>query len=138
MEEKNLKMAAAVDECTCTPAEILIYPCSGGSNVGQLANAAGVKLTVDGRGRIFCLAGIGGHVPSMLESAKVAKRVVAIDGCKVACSKITLEHAGFEVTDYVVVTELGIKKSHDFALDGGDIEKVCAAVADKLKNVITW
>ncbi len=112
------------------------YPCSGGSNVGQLANAAGVKLTVEGRGRIFCLAGIGGHVSSMLESAKAAKRVVAIDGCKVACSKCTLEHAGFEVTDYVVVTELGIKKTKDFTLDEKEIGKVFDAVVEKLKNVI--
>jgi len=137
MKEKKNEMGTIVDECTCAPAEILIYPCSGGSNVGQLANAAGVKLTVDGRGRIFCLAGIGGHIPSMLESAKVARRVVAIDRCAVGCSKNTLEHAGFEVTDYVVVTELGIKKSHDFALNEEEIEKVCGAVAEKLKNVIT-
>ncbi|MDO9527572.1 MAG: hypothetical protein Q7J27_00250 [Syntrophales bacterium] len=33
MEKEKLKMAAAGDECTCTPAEVLIYPCSGGSNV---------------------------------------------------------------------------------------------------------
>lgn len=136
MEEKIMAIGGKVDECTCTPAEILIYPCSGGSNVGQLANAAGVKLTLDGKGRIFCLAGVGGHIPSMLESAKAAKRVVAIDGCAVACSKETLEHAGFKVTDYIVITELGIKKNKDFTLSESDIEKVCQAVAEKLKATL--
>lgn len=62
-----------------------------GSNVGELANAAGVKFTVEGRGRFFCPAGIGGQVSSLVESAKAAKRVMGIDGCKVACSKSTLE-----------------------------------------------
>ncbi len=119
-------------KCDCEPAEILIFPCSGGSNVGQLSNAAGVKLTVEGIGRMFCLAGIGGHVSSMVESAKGAKRIVAIDGCPVACSKLTLEHAGFTVTDYVVVTEMQIKKNKDFTLKNDEIMKVCEKVKESL------
>ncbi len=127
---------AVPDECSCEPSEILIFPCSGGSNVGQLANAAGVILTVDGRGRFFCLAGVGGHIPSMMESAKAAKRVVAIDGCSIACSKLTLEHSGFTVTDYTVITELGIKKNKNFTLDEKDVEKVCAAVIKQLSQAV--
>ena len=68
------------EKCLCEPTEILIFPCSGGSNVGQIANQAGVKLTQDGMGRFFCLAGIGGHVSGMIESTKAGKVLVAIDG----------------------------------------------------------
>ncbi|MGB9920603.1 MAG: putative zinc-binding protein [Moorellales bacterium] len=99
--------------CACSPAEILLFPCSGGSNVGQIANAAAVKLNRDQVGKMFCLAGIGGHIESMLNSAKGAKRLVALDGCAVACARHTLEHAGFVVTDQVIVTELGIEKRYD-------------------------
>ncbi len=121
-------------KCDCEPAEILIFPCSGGSNVGQLSNAASVKLTVDGLGRMFCLAGIGGHIPSMVESAKGAKRIVAIDGCSVACSKLTLEQEGFAVTDYVVVTELEIKKNKDFILKEDEVKRVCEKAIESLQE----
>ena len=112
------------ERCLCQPTEILIFPCSGGSNVGQIANGAGVKLTQNGFGNIFCLAGIGGHVSGMIESTKAGKVIVAIDGCPVACAKKTLEHAGFNIDEYVQVTDLGIEKNHNFDLDPADVGKV--------------
>jgi len=33
------------DKCLCEPTEILIFPCSGGSNVGQIANETAKDLT---------------------------------------------------------------------------------------------
>jgi uncharacterized metal-binding protein len=112
------------DKCLCEPAEILIFPCSGGSNVGQIANQAGAKLTQDGMGRFFCLAGIGGHVSGMIESTKAGKMIVAIDGCPVACAKKTLEHTGLPVSEYVQVTDLGIEKNHDLNPLTSDVERV--------------
>ena len=112
------------EKCLCEPSEILIFPCSGGSNVGQIANGAGVKLTQEGMGKFFCLAGIGGHVSGMIESTKAGKMLVAIDGCSVACAKKTLEHAGFNIDEYVQVTELGIEKNHDLNPLRPDVDKV--------------
>ena len=112
------------DKCLCEPTEILIFPCSGGSNVGQIANQAGVKLTQEGMGKFFCLAGIGGHVSGMIESTKAGKMLVAIDGCPVACAKKTLEHAGFNIDEYVQVTDLGIEKNHDLNPLTPDVDKV--------------
>ena len=123
------------EKCLCEPDEIVLLPCSGGSNCGQLANAAAVKLTQDKVGRIFCLAGIGGHVSGMKASTKSAKRIVAIDGCSVACAKKTLEHAGLEPTDYIVVAELGIEKNHDFDLPESHVSRVISAVKDSLAVV---
>jgi uncharacterized metal-binding protein len=111
-------------KCSCKPTEILIFPCSGGSNVGQIANQAGVKLTQDGMGKFFCLAGIGGHVSGMIESTKAVKVIVAIDGCPVACAKKTLEHAGFNIDEYVEITSLGIEKNPNLNPIITDVEKV--------------
>ncbi|MGD0916396.1 MAG: putative zinc-binding protein, partial [Thermodesulfobacteriota bacterium] len=36
------------ERCLCEPTEILIFSCSGASNVGQIANQAGVRLTQNG------------------------------------------------------------------------------------------
>jgi len=112
------------EKCLCEPSEILIFPCSGASNVGQIANGAGVKLTQNGMGKFFCLAGIGGHVSGMIESTKAGKMLVAIDGCPVACAKKTLEHTGFNIDEYVQVTDLGIEKNHDLNPLISDVDKV--------------
>ena len=122
------------DKCLCEPSEILIFPCSGGSNVGQIANQAGVKLTQEGMGRFFCLAGIGAHVSGMVESTKAGKILVAIDGCPVACAKKTLEHAGFNIDEYVQVTDLGIEKNHNLNPLTPDVEKVTNDLASRISK----
>ena len=111
-------------KCLCEPSEILIFSCSGASNVGQITNQAGVRLSQNGTGRFFCLAGIGGHVSGMIESTKAGKMLVAIDGCQVACAKKTLEHAGFNIDEYVQVTELGVEKTHDFNIEPSEVGKI--------------
>ena len=120
------------EKCLCQPTEILIFPCSGGSNVGQIANEAAVRLTQNGMGKMFCLAGVGGHVSGMIESTKAGKILVAIDGCPVACAKKTLEHAGFNIDEYVLVTDLGIEKNHDLIPPLPDVTKVASHLADRI------
>ncbi len=126
-----------VEKCLCEASEVLIFPCSGGSNCGQIANQAAVQLTEEGIGRIYCLAGIGAHDSAMIETAKVVKRVVAIDGCSTACAKRTLEHTGLMVTDHLDVNkEEGIEKVHDFKLSLKDISSIVAKVRERLGQAI--
>ncbi len=119
-------------KCLCTPVETLVFSCAGGSNVGQIANQAAVELTKMGHGKIYCLAGIGGHVSHLIELTKIAKKIVAIDGCPVQCSKKVLEHTGFGVDICGVVTEMGVKKNYDLSVDSDDVKKV----VDKLSSEI--
>jgi uncharacterized metal-binding protein len=42
---------------------------------------------------MFCLAGIGGHISGLVQSAKDAPQTVVIDGCDIGCSKAILENA---------------------------------------------
>lgn len=120
------------EKCTCKPDEILIFTCSGASNVGQIANQAAVELDQKGVGRMFCLAGIGGHIPGITESAKAGKLIVGVDGCPVACTKKALEHAGFSIGEYVQVTELSCQKAHHFNYTPADVEKVASHVAARI------
>jgi uncharacterized metal-binding protein len=115
-------------KCACGSSEILIFACSGGSNVGQVANEAAKNLSESGKGKMYCLAGVGGHISTIIETTKMAKRIVAIDGCPVHCAKKALEHAGFDVDVHVVVTKLGIKKSHNFTIKQDEAMKVEEAV----------
>jgi uncharacterized metal-binding protein len=113
----------------CIPgSNVMILACSGGSNVGQLSNRAAVELTQEGFGKMFCLAGIGGHLGGFVQSAKDVPVMVAIDGCRVGCAKTILEHFEIPPKNYLVITDLGIEKSKDFNLRDDDVQRVKDAV----------
>ncbi len=122
------------ERCLSEPNEILIFSCAGSSNVGQIANQAAVRLAQEGIGRYFCLAGIGGHVSGMIESTKAGKMLIAIDGCPVGCGKKTLEHAGFNIDEYVQVTELGFEKNHDLNILAPDVGKVAQHLESQISK----
>jgi uncharacterized metal-binding protein len=122
-----------MSEACCSPSEILIFTCSGSSNVGQVANQAAVDLQQEGVGKMLCLAGIGGHVSGMIASAQAGKRLIGIDGCSVACTKKTMEHAGLNLTDYVLITALGYEKG---PYSGTMNKKAVDKIKDEVKKQI--
>ena len=116
------------EECCVPGGNIMILACSGGSNVGQLANQAAVELTQEGFGKMYCLAGVGGHLGGFVRSAKDVPEMVAIDGCSVGCAKAILEHAEVPIKSYVVLTDLGIEKNKDFNLKKDEILQAKTAI----------
>ena len=97
-------------ECACNAAPKLIFSCSGGADVGALADQAARKLTRDGCGRMFCLAGIGGRVSGIMKTTEAASRILAIDGCPLDCAKKTLEQAGFANISHMRLSDIGFEK----------------------------
>jgi uncharacterized metal-binding protein len=116
------------EECCVPGGNIMILACSGGSNVGQLANQAAVELTQEGFGKMYCLAGVGGHLGGFVQSAKDVREMVAIDGCSVGCARAILEHAEVPIKSYIVLTDLGIEKNKNFNLKKEEIQQVKTAI----------
>ena len=135
MDDK-VKAKSPAQICECKAEEVVLLPCSGGSNCGQIANEVAVKLTGEGVGYIYCLAGIGAHIKGMVESARSAKRIVALDGCDVACAKKTIEHAGLLVTDWVCVTDEGIAKNHQFKIAAKETNLIIRRTKESLTKQI--
>ncbi|MFO7676193.1 MAG: putative zinc-binding protein [bacterium] len=121
----------AAPTCACGSKDLLLLACSGGSNVGQIANDAAKALDGYGQGSMYCAIGVGAQLPGFVKGVK-EKSCVAIDGCPVACVRKSLENVGVEPAVHVVVTELGIKKHGDFDGTNDDIAKVVGAVVDAL------
>ncbi len=117
-------------KCLCDSSDVRVVACSGASNVGQIANHAALELAKAKVAGFFCLAGVGAHIKGMVKSGKEADLMVAIDGCPVQCAAKTLQHAEIEPAIQIIVTELGIEKSHDIALD----DMVCSKVVEKVKE----
>ncbi len=55
---------------------------------------------------------------------------MAIDGCPVQCAAKTLQLAEIEPAIQVIVTELGVEKSHEIAID----QEACSKVVRKVKE----
>jgi len=117
--------------CCSGDAKTLVLACSGGSNVGQIANNVMIELDKKGAGNAYCLAGIGAALSGFVESAKAAKTVV-IDGCPVGCGKKAFEKYGIEASQYFIVTELGIEKAHDFSNLDRESEMAFGAIASSI------
>ena len=122
---------AASCECECSSASTLLFPCSGGSDVGALSDQAARKLTAEGIANMYCLAGIGGRVSGILASTQAADRIVAIDGCPLNCAKATLEQAGFSHFEHFNLTEIGLPKGQSPVTDER-IQIVMNAAKDRL------
>ena len=97
--------------CACGAAPQLIFSCSGAADVGHISDLSARKLTRDGAGKMFCLAGIGGRVSGIMETTKAAAKILAIDGCPLECARKSLEEAGINEFEHLRLTDLGMKKA---------------------------
>lgn len=96
--------------CACSAAPKLIFACSGAADVGQISDLAARKLTAEGVGKMFCLAGIGGRVSGIMATTQAAEAILAIDGCPLDCARKSLEEAGFAKFEHLRLTDLGMEK----------------------------
>ncbi|HEY9031712.1 MAG TPA: putative zinc-binding protein [Kangiella sp.] len=91
----------------------LVYSCSGCSNLAQTANHLAVTLNAEQKAEMSCIAGVGGNVPSLVKKAKSGRRIIAIDGCHLACVKACLGNHGVTPEQHLVLTEYGYKKRYN-------------------------
>jgi uncharacterized metal-binding protein len=109
--------------CESSVAPKLIFSCSGSSDVGELADKAARKMTVQGIGKMFCLAGVGGRVSGIMKSTEAAPAILVIDGFPLNCSKKCLEEAEFKEFFHLQVEDLGMTKGETAVIDD-NIDKI--------------
>lgn len=118
-------------DCQGGPGPILVFCCSGAADVGEIGHRAARLLDDRGVASRFCLAGVGGAVEAHLRKTREAKRILAIDGCRVGCARRTLERAGFSKCVRLCVGDLGIEKGRS-PVTQERIERVFSAARELL------
>jgi len=121
-----------VDPYLCRPGSKLIFACSGGSDTGEIADRVVRKLSKDGVGKMFCLAGIGGWVHWIITSTDTASKVLVIDGCPLNCGKKTMEHSGFNKFEHICLADLGLQKG-----ESPVTEDTIEIMAGKIKAMVS-
>jgi len=109
--------ANANENCACSTAPKLIFPCSGAADVGEVADRAARRLSKEGAGKMYCLAGVGARIEEMLLNVQAAGKLLAIDGCAKDCALHTLARAGFTDVAHLRLTDLGFQKGSSPATD---------------------
>ena len=127
-ETENIPLAS----CACGAAPKLIFACSGAADVGHISDLAARKLTAEGVGKMFCLAGIGGRVSGIMKTTEAASKILAIDGCPLNCAGRCLEEAGFTEFEHLELADLDMAKGQTEVSDE-TVSQVTAVATEKLK-----
>ena len=90
----------------------LVYSCSGCSNVAQLANTLALRLDRACLADMSCIAGVGGHVPALVNKAKSGRLIVALDGCPLHCVKGCLAQHSVKPDVHLTLSEYGVRKRY--------------------------
>lgn len=110
----------------------LVYSCSGCSSAAQMANYLAVSLDRRGLAEMSCIAGVGGDVPKLVRVAKSGRRIVAIDGCALACVRNCLARHGVEPSQYHLLSDHGVRKRYRTDYDPEDAARVLEDLAASL------
>jgi len=105
----------------------LVYSCSGCSSAAQMANHLALRLDRDGVAEMSCIAGVGGGVPGLVKTARSGRRILALDGCVLACARACLAREGLVPDVHVVLAYDGVKKRKHADFDPTEAQLVYAA-----------
>lgn len=116
-------------QCACdgkSKKTVLLYACSGGANVAEIADRAVREMMFAGHGSMSCLAGLGAEIPGMVQAARDADVNIVIDGCPMDCAKKIFDR--LRIANYVQlkITDLGIEKLKGVRATDEQVEMILA------------
>ncbi len=115
----------------------VLLACSGGSNVGEIADLAARKLFRDGSVVMTCPTAISGRIESQLNRMKQETKVIVLDGCDIDCVGKTLRLAGFDGFIHIRLNELDLFKGAA-KVDDATVDKVVQHVKNIIKTSSLW
>ncbi len=102
----------------------LVYSCSGCSSAAQMSNYLAVRLDRIGVAEMSCIAGVGGNVKKLVATARSGRKIIAIDGCPLACSKACLDIHSLQPDQHIILTNFGVKKSQHEDFDQQQADEI--------------
>ena len=114
----------------------LVYSCSGCSSAAQMANYIAVQMDRMGVAEMSCIAGVGGNVKKLVKTASSGRKIIAIDGCPLACSKACLQNHHLQPDMHVELTGLGVMKKQREDFDTAQAAEILAVLRLDIKQKI--
>jgi uncharacterized metal-binding protein len=110
-------------------AKVIVYACSGASNLGQLANEIALRLDRLGLAELACATEVAAGDGN---NQGAGKPVLAISGCASGCCAAMLEQHGIEASRSIVLAERGVAKAKHVLVDEESTERVFGQVLAEL------
>lgn len=109
----------------------IVYSCSGCSSAAQMANWLALKLDRHQLAEMSCIAGVGGNVKKLVNTARSGRNIIAIDGCPLACAKACL--ANHEITPdlHLNLADFNIRKRSHEDFDTSQAMEVLDIISEK-------
>jgi uncharacterized metal-binding protein len=102
----------------------LVYSCSGCSSAAQLANHIALELDREQVAEMSCIAGVGGGVQSLVDTATSGRPIIALDGCPLHCVRHCLQRHGVVPALHYSLSDFGIRKRYHAQFAAEDAEPV--------------
>jgi uncharacterized metal-binding protein len=97
-----------------------------------MANYLAVQMDRREIAEMSCIAGVGGNVKKLVKTALSGRKIIAIDGCPLACSKACLSNHGLQPDIHVELTGYGVKKKQHEDFDREEADKIMTQIHEKL------
>jgi len=111
----------------------LVYSCSGCSSAAQMANYLAVQLDRRQVAEMSCIAGVGGNVKKLVRTALSGRKIIAIDGCPLACSKACLNNHAVEPDVHIELSRLGVKKKQHEDFDSEQAKEIFSFLQQQIQ-----
>ena len=114
----------------------LVFACSGCSSAAQMANYLAIRLDRKGIAEMSCIAGVGGNVKKLVKLALSGRKIIAIDGCPLACVKACLKNHLISPDFSIELTSLGVSKINHTDFDHAEAERILQTLEEgKLSQI---
>lgn len=111
----------------------LVYSCSGCSSAAQMANYLAIQLDRKGLAEMSCIAGVGGNVKNLVRTAKSGRKLIAIDGCPLACVKACLSNHSLQPEWHIELKGMGVAKKQGEDFDKEEAGKILAEISNEVE-----
>jgi uncharacterized metal-binding protein len=108
----------------------LVYACSGASSAAQMANHLAVRMDRLKVAEMSCIAGVGGDVKPLVETARSGRPIIALDGCPLQCAAKILQRHGLKADQHVDLSRLGVKRLKHQDFDPDEAARVLRQILD--------
>jgi uncharacterized metal-binding protein len=110
----------------------IIYSCSGCSSAAQMANYLAVKIDRKEIAEMSCIVGVGGNVKKLVKTAQSGRKIIAIDGCPLACSKACLSNHSLTPDLHIELTGYGVVKKNHVDFDQQQADEILQIIEEKI------
>jgi uncharacterized metal-binding protein len=100
----------------------LVYSCSGCSSAAQMANDLAVRLDRERVAEMSCIAGVGGDVPPLVNTATSGRPMLVVDGCPLECARKSLEQHDVTPDRHINLAKRGVPKEYHADYDDEQAE----------------